>query len=468
MQSSTQAHEGREEILAQVAQEVAAAILPRGARRDRLGEVFLACEAIAREDTEAFDGARADGDLVAFLAPRVRTQLGDESGERFRGGWMGTYVGADGRDLEADADPERCASADPEQLDLGRRALKRAQAAASDEGNQTLQRYLRWYQQRLAQESYAAIARREGRPAATIRTGVARARKHVLRMVQELQHAQPAPLTGDAPPEIEPLRALWVAQDLDALEAGLDATREGFRDDPHWLNLSALLRAVRGEFDRALALYERALIFADAPSVRARVLNNLGNLCDDRERKADARHYWLRAHQLLPEAPAPLMNLLAAAAAERDYAGAQHWLGELGEGLSNGRFEGRDRDYVLRRLGDNPGLAWLRETEAWRLGPARWLRAARRGARAVAATLALALAVLIPTVAPAAHGGATPAPASAATAELPGDISIARGGDSMGGPRRGGRGRRSDEARTPLRLAGDSMGLLPRGGKRRG
>ena len=57
-----------------------------------------------------------------------------------------------------------------------------------------------------------------------MRTGVARAQKFLLRIVHELQHAQPAPLNGEAPRELEPLRRLWYEQDLESLaREGLSA-----------------------------------------------------------------------------------------------------------------------------------------------------------------------------------------------------------------------------------------------------
>jgi tetratricopeptide (TPR) repeat protein len=226
-----------------------------------------------------------------------------------------------------------------------------------------------------------------------------------------------------------------------------------------------LLQADRGERAQALELYERALVFADAPSVRARVLNNLGNLCEDLDRTADARDAWLRAHQLLPDAPAPLLNLLCSAAQQRDYPSAQLYLSELGERLSAERYCDADRTYLLRRLAENPKLAWLHDTEAWRVGPARWLRSARR-ARALRSA-AQALLLLLALLAPASAGArthATDAPRPALEAVRAGD----RGGDSMGTPVRG-RGRSRAELAPLLRLAGgDSMGLQPRKGRTRG
>jgi tetratricopeptide (TPR) repeat protein len=452
----------RAEALASAAQLLAARLMPRAAERaERLGEIFLACEKISREEPEAFERALHGDGLAQFLLPRVRRCLTAERSGRLRGGWLGTYVGPDGRPLDGAtngvqllAEASTPADVDPAQLELGQRALARALSQARAAGHSVLLRNLRWYEQRLARQSYAAIARAEGKPATTIRTGVARARRCVLRAVHELQHAQPAPLNGEAPAEIEPLRQLWVAQDLDALEAGLARTQLEFGDNPHWLNLAALLHADRGEHARALALYERALLFADGAALRARILNNVGNLREDLGRAGEARHYWLRAHQLLPEAPAPLLNLLAAAALRQDYASAQLYLAELGERLSGGHYAEEDRQYVLRRLAEQPRLAWLRQTEAWRKGPARWLRAARR---AIATAVAVALGLLAPALAAARTpdrasppaGARAPAPALSIThhaltsahhalTSARDALTLAhsgRGGDSMGTPR---------------------------------
>ncbi len=357
------------------------------------GAAFIACERAARERPDEFSFSAETGRLESFLTPIVRETLKAERGESFNGGWMGTFVGPDGRAI----DPDGGSGPDPDGLEMSRRALKKAFSMAVGEGNETMVRNLNWYRARLSHRTYEAIAQAEGRPPGTIRTGVARARKLVLRAVHELQHAQPAPLNGDAPEEIEPLRRLWAEQALDELARGLETTREKFRDDPHWLNLAALLEADRGQYDQAALLYEKALVFADAPSVRGRILNNFGNLAEEQERLEAAQQRWLRASQLASSAPAPLLNLLAAASVERNYASAQHYISKLSDLLSSGKLSDTERGYVSRRLCENPSFGWLRQTEAWRLGPARWIRAQSQvsaGVR-VGAAVALVAALLL-------------------------------------------------------------------------
>ena len=210
-----------------------------------------------REHPDECREALEVGTLESFLLPCVRASLrrGDQSPPR--GGWLGTFMSGDGRPIESD-EAEDPGSLDRSALELSERALHRAIATATAEENDTLLRNLRWYQERLAHKSYDAIARADGRIPATVRTGVARARKFVLRAVHELRNAQPAPLSGEAPAELEPLRQLWVDQELDVLERELERTRATHADDAHWLNLAALLAGERGRKEEASNLFEQA------------------------------------------------------------------------------------------------------------------------------------------------------------------------------------------------------------------
>ena len=418
-------------------------------RAEHLGELFLACHRIRIEAPDAFAHAVEAGAVTEFLAERVRQELPPD-GPRVStsGGWLGTFVDANGRAIEGDA----AATTDENALELAKRAMQRALSIARADSNTTLERNLLWYGERLKHRTYESIARDEGRVTATVRTGVARARKFVLRIVHELQHGQPAPLTGEAPAHLEPLRELWFKQEIDQLQRELDRTREENENDPHWLNLAALVAGDRGEQAQAVAYFEQALIHADAPAVRCRVLNNLGNLMDDVSCKTEARDYWLRARQLLPTAPAPLLNLLAQASEGRDYASAQHYLCELADLLNGGELEADAHAYALQRLRENPRYRWLRETEAWTQGPARWLRNST-AARAVQVGIATALAALL-------LGGLWPGFAAAAQFGTSSEIrsihyETPRGGGKRGGDSMGKPSRRSFD----VVLQGDSMAL---------
>ena len=373
--------------LAGAAQAIAARLVVDPARRaERLGEIFLACEQLARQCPAEFEQALDADALDAFLLPHVRENLRGESAARFSGGWLGTYLGPDGRAIQSEEWEGR--TTDPEALELSARALQRAISNAQAQGNETMLRNLRWYRERLAHKSYEAIAREEDKVPATVRTGVARARKFLLRTVHELQHAQPAPLSGDFPPQLEPLRRLWSEHDLDSLARELERTRSYWQDNPHWLSLAALLAADRGRREEASRLYHKALIFADAPSLRGHILNHLGSLIDDEGQIEDAQHVWRRANLLVPNAPAPLLNLLAAASKRQDYASAQHHIAQLSDLFNSGRLKPDERAYVCRRLQEKPELSWLRDTDAWRQGPARWIRAARPVSRVLLRVLA--------------------------------------------------------------------------------
>ena len=214
---STEIQPNLRDQLAGAAQGIAARLVGDPQQRaESLGEIFLACEQTVREHPEECREALEVGTLESFLLPCVRASLRRENPARPRGGWRGTFMGADGRPIEPDeaGDP---GNLDRDALELSERALHRAISIATSEGHETLIRNLRWYQERLAHKSYDAIAGADGRIPATVRTGVARARKFVLRAVHELRNAQPAPLSGEAPAELEPLRQLWVDQELDVL-----------------------------------------------------------------------------------------------------------------------------------------------------------------------------------------------------------------------------------------------------------
>jgi hypothetical protein len=176
----------------------------------------------------------------------------------------------------------------------------------------------------------------------------------------------------------------------------------------------------------------------------------------------------------VPFAPAPLLNLLAAASLHRNYASAQHYIAELSNLFNSGRLGADERAYVCRRLKEKPELAWLRNTDVWRQGPARWICASRRvsqaAVRGLAATAVLAALLLL-------HPGLARGDVGLLARESPTLLRSrpappagwagpreSRGGDSMGSPPK--RVRSPVRGSGSQRLAGDSMGRS--GGSRPG
>ena len=171
-----------------------------------------------------------------------------------------------------------------------------------------------------------------------------------------------------------------------------------------------------------------------------------------------------------------LLNLLGGASGRKDYASAQHYIAELSELFNSGRLTAKERDYVCRRLAENPRLAWLRETDAWSPGPARWIRmqrgverTLRTGVLVTLAAFVLSLLLLVPELAHAAQAPREQASSPAVwtpSASIPAALEPVqwakrkRGGDSMGKP-----ARRMQEGEL---FAGDSMGRSrPRPGGRK-
>ncbi|MBW2281323.1 MAG: hypothetical protein JRG82_11330, partial [Deltaproteobacteria bacterium] len=66
-------------------------------RAERLGEIFLACETVANARPAEFRDSLAGGALESFLLPHVRDSLTSELQGGPRGGWLGTFIEADGR-----------------------------------------------------------------------------------------------------------------------------------------------------------------------------------------------------------------------------------------------------------------------------------------------------------------------------------------------------------------------------------
>ncbi len=276
------------------------------------------------------------------------------------------------------------AAASQVKTDVAREAWRLAHSTAK--GRMT--DYLAWFERNQRGETSDSIAESLGLPSATVRTGVRRARQRIIECANKLRYQKTARKPGELPAELEPVVAAFKRSDLVQMGTLLDAAADAFSEDPHFLLLHAWHSKELGDLDAAVTWLREALIFADVPVIRAKVLNTLGNTYDKAGDRDRARVQWRRAHALDDRAPVPILNLLANASERSDLADCQFYLNKLGELRSKKRLSEGESQFVLERLDDNPEFDWVRRTTPWSRGPARWLKQA---ANLVAALMLVAL-----------------------------------------------------------------------------
>lgn len=310
-----------------------------------------------------------------------------ESAGRSRSGVFGIYLDSQLHPIEPnEADTpdaslqkvEAHGAHDPHAQETGGRlaavpVLADALAAAQRGGAPTMARNLRWMALRDEGRSYDSIASQEQAKCKTVRSGVHRARRFTRQIAVQKKRAQNAPHQGRCPSILEPARDAWHDGDLESLRRQLDAAREQWGEHPYFHYLSGLLADDSGDRDSAIALFERILRDDDDPSLRAKVLNCLGYIADDRADLESARGLWLRAVQLDATHTPAHVNILKNACDRRDRLDLLAGIDTIAGLLSARALNAKDKHYLVTRLRDHPDLGWARGFDAWSKGPARWI-----------------------------------------------------------------------------------------------
>jgi tetratricopeptide (TPR) repeat protein len=387
-----------------------------------LGAAFERCETAIADDPDGYQRAHREGALANFFQracgearrgarrDEQRHVLTDPSGEGLGGG-EGYAVGADFSE---------------DRREVAREAWRLAHSTAT--GKMT--DYLAWFERQRHGETSQAIAESLEVPSATVRTGLRRAKQRIVELINQLRNTQTGRRGSDLDPDLEPVVAVYKRGDLVAMRTALLALEAGHREDPHWCLLMAWYFKAREEAESAERWLKQALVHADEPRVRAKILNTLGNVLDARGQPEAARKAWLRAHELDPKAPVPLLNLLANASERHDLADCQYYLQALGDLRARHQLDADEDGFVLRRLAENPELAWVRRTDPWRRGPLRWLKRLGGGLQQAAAAMALVLGLAsAPAFPGCAEGGAHPGPLLESASVLSADLSLELGTD---------------------------------------
>lgn len=354
---------------------------------ETMGAAYELCSRAIASQADAYRRAADQGQLVGFFAGvaaraqktvdrEVRSQvLTDATGEGM-GAAEGYMDGQVGRS---------------EKTELVREAWRLAHSQAKGR----MVDYLAWYERRQRGETASGIAESLDMPAATVRTGIRRAKHKILELTNKLRYRRFARKPGQLPEALEPVVELYKKRDLIGMQAALDELAERFAECPHWNLLQGWLHKADESYEDAEFWMREALVFADVPSVRAKVLNSLGNVYDEMGEPERGRTCWRRAHRLDEDAPVPLLNLLANASERQDLADCQYYITQLSTLRGKGSLSEGEQTFVTSRLEDNPEFEWVRRTSPWRRGPARWIKQAARGA---ATALAVALLCVMPFV----------------------------------------------------------------------
>ena len=201
-----------------------------------------------------------------------------------------------------------------------------------------------------------------------------RAKNRIVECTNLLRYQQFSRVPGQLPRPLEAVVASFKRRDLVTMRRLLQASATEFAECAHYHLLQGWLARAENDLATAQRHLHRALVFADDGVVRAKVLNTLGNVHDAVGDDAAARRSWSRAHRLDPNAPVPLLNLLANASERKDLADCQFYLQRLGDLRAKKKLTAQQQTFVVERLRDNPEFSWVRRTAPWRRGPAAWIK----------------------------------------------------------------------------------------------
>lgn len=359
---------------------------------EALGVAYELAERAVSEQVVAYRAARSEGARIRFFEAVCQQALeGLRREERPQ-----VITDASGEGLAHNAAPGAYApgaDARPENGSLAREAWRLAHSTATGR----MVDYLGWFERQQRGEALEWIAESLEIPAASVRTGVRRAKNRILELTNKLRYQQFARSPGELPQDLEPIVADYKRGDLVAMRRKLDAVAGAFGECPHWHLLDAWFHKAGDALDAAEDALREALVCADGDVVRAKVLNTYGNVLDGRGELQRARRMWQRAHALDGKAPVPLLNLLAQASERQDLADCQVYIQKIAKLRARKTLDAGAEAFVLQRLAENPELTWVRRTAVWRRGPARWLtKTGTSGGRGAAlGRVATALMVLM-------------------------------------------------------------------------
>lgn len=260
---------------------------------------------------------------------------------------------------------------DPDAALLAPQILEAAQETAT----QKMASYLGWLRKSHEGISDEEIAAAQGVEAVTIRGGRKRAVDYLLEVAHRMRHPAMR-VVGELPEALAAIAAALSEKDTETAEGLLAQTQREFSEDPRWWNLAGAHAWRLSRWDDAVRSYREALVLADEPTLRAKILNNLGAISLSRDEFDLAQAQFLRASRIAPTGVPIWLNLLSVASLRRDIHDCRFYATRLVKVLRGRDSSASERSYAAERLRTNPNYEWLKQTSAWS-GIARWLRSSK-------------------------------------------------------------------------------------------
>jgi tetratricopeptide (TPR) repeat protein len=360
-------------------------------RREGALHVFGAVYEELVSDSAAYDAASDEGTLTAFL-----TQLVRRSCRKNPDAQVMPQVFTDPTGAEIQAGSHQFSTGDPDAALLAPRVLEEARREASDK----MDTYLGWLEHSHAGVSDGELAVAAGIEAVTIRGGRKRAVDFLLEVAHRMRH--PAlRIDAELPEPLARIAALLGDGDTDHAARLLEQARSDFDADPRWWNLMGVRAWRDSEWDAAIDCYREALVLADEPRLRTKILNNWGTIELSKDRYEAAQALFLRATRITQDGVPLWLNLLSVASLRHDVHDCRFYATRLVKVLRRKERSDAERRYASQRLRENPNYAWVRKTSAWQT-IARWLRSSQArpailpgvGRAVAAATMVLMCATL--------------------------------------------------------------------------
>ncbi|TNE52572.1 MAG: hypothetical protein EP343_00125 [Deltaproteobacteria bacterium] len=240
---------------------------------------------------------------------------------------------------------------------------------------------------------YNELSEEFGIEPGTIRAGVHRVKKELIKLIHQIENHTFAPPHRDIPKDVLEARRLLEIGEFEEAQHKLNSMKETYQENPFFYKAQGDLASEQKLDHKAIGWYQKALAYADNPVLRSRICNNWAFTEDSLGNKKGAQRLWLRALRLDPDNYVPRFNLFCEDSLAQNMTGCKHHLDEFGKLLAAGKLSEEDQADFLASLRTEKELEWVRSIRSFRRTMGSWQT--RYGSQAETSAACYPIAVLV-------------------------------------------------------------------------